>query len=345
MFIADPSLLVEGVASYRQSSWDRTGRNNDFLNLLAGQTVTLLEETGPGKICHFYWATVFASRFHHRQLVLRAYWDGEPTPSIEAPLGDLFCIPHCTVVPIQSLAAVVNPGSPGLLTFGANLYLPMPFATSARITLTYEPIPDHPADSILFWYHINLERHSRPPAGNTGRFHAQWRRENLTQASDPAFRNVQLWDGVNLDGRENYVALEAEGRGQMVGLHLQVDNVGGGWYGEGDDMVFVGGRPGDSSTHVRRGRASPAVSSPSNSSRVNPGVAPAHTKSAGSLAETDALPQSCFARSPRRVCIDGLLAQHSRHDSFWPSSLVMYFMKSQVSLGTLLPGDMPHISV
>lgn len=245
MFYADPSLLTEGVSSYRRSSWDRTGRNNDFLNLLAGQTVTLLEETGPGKICHFYWATVFASRFHYRQLVLRAYWDGEMQPSIEAPLGDLFCIPHCTPVPIHSLAAVINPGSPGLLTLGANLYLPMPFAESARITLTYEPIPDHLADSILFWYHINLERHSQPPAGNVGRFHAQWRRENLTQTSDPAFRNVQLWDGVNLDGRQNYVALQAEGRGQMVGLHLQVDNVGGGWYGEGDDMVFVDGQPGE----------------------------------------------------------------------------------------------------
>ena len=30
----------------------------------------------------------------------------------------------------------------------------------------------------------------------------------------------------------------------MVGLHLQIDNAGG-WYGEGDDMIFVDGRPGE----------------------------------------------------------------------------------------------------
>jgi hypothetical protein len=46
---------------------------------------------------------------------------------------------------------------------------------------------------------------------------------------------------VNLDGAANYVALEAKGRGQMVGLVLEVDNVAGGWYGEGDDMVYVDG--------------------------------------------------------------------------------------------------------
>ena len=244
MFFGDPSVLAEGVSSYRVSSWDRSGKNADFFLLAPGRSATLLDEKGPGKICHFYWATAFASRFHCRQLVLRAWWDGENTPSIEAPIGDLFCIPHCTPIPIHSLAAVVNPGSPALLTFGANLYLPMPFAKSARVTIDYEPIPDHPADPIYFWYHVNMERHRRAPADSVGRFHAQWRRENLTRTPDAAHKNVQLWDGVNLDGKENYVALEAEGRGQMVGLHLQVDNVGGGWYGEGDDMVFVDGRPG-----------------------------------------------------------------------------------------------------
>lgn len=30
--------------------------------------------------------------------------------------------------------------------------------------------------------------------------------------------NVQLHEGVNLDGADNYVALEASGAGQMIGL-------------------------------------------------------------------------------------------------------------------------------
>jgi hypothetical protein len=74
------------------------------------------------------------------------------------------------------------------------------------------------------------------------RFHAQYRQERPTvPAMEPA--NVQLHGGVNLDGAANYVALEAEGTGQMVGLVLEVENTAGGWYGEGDDMVFVDGEP------------------------------------------------------------------------------------------------------
>jgi len=245
VFNLDPSVIVEGASTYRISSWDRTGGNNDFAFLVPGSTTTLMEATGPGKVVQFYWATAFAGKFHFRQLILRAYWDGEAEASIECPIGDLFCIPHCKVVPIKSLGAVVNPGGNGFITFGANLYLPMPFATAAKITITYEPIPDHPADPIFFWYHINLERHDRPPAENVGRLHAQWRRENLTKSVDDSQKNAQLWAGLNTDGLENYVALEAEGMGQMVGLHLQIDNVAGGWYGEGDDMIFIDGKPGD----------------------------------------------------------------------------------------------------
>ena len=231
---SDLSRVLKGTRTFRCSSWDRSGANHDFLDLVPGERVTLLEAEGPGKVTHSYWTTINASRFHFRQLVLRAWWDGETTPSVEVPLGDLFCIPHCTPVPVRSLCAVVNPGSSDLLSWGSNLYLPMPFASSARIGLTYEAIPGVPADVMAFWYHIELEGYDQPLAADLGRFHAQWRRENLTKHTGEGEPNVPLWEGVNLDGRENYVALEAEGCGQMVGLHLQVDNVGGGWYGEAD---------------------------------------------------------------------------------------------------------------
>ena len=239
------SRVRSSARTYRRSSWDRSGANHDFLDLVPGERVTLLEAKGPAKITHLYWTTINASRFHFRQLVLRAWWDGEATPSVEVPLGDLFCIPHCTPVPVRSLCAVVNPGSSDMLSWGSNLYLPMPFSSSARIELTYEAVPGVPADGISFWYHVELEETSQPLAADVGRFHAQWRRENLTQPAGEGKPNVTLWDGVNLDGSGNYVALEAEGQGQMVGLHLQVDNVSGGWYGEGDDFIFVDGQPGE----------------------------------------------------------------------------------------------------
>ena len=148
--LPDPTRIVRGVQTFRQSSWDRSGRNHDFLDLQPGETVALLEADGPGRIAHVYWTTINASPFHFRQLVLRAWWDGEPFPSVEVPLGDLFLIPHCTPVDVRSLGAVVNPGQTELASWGANLYLPMPFAESARVELTYDPIPGDPNEMVRF---------------------------------------------------------------------------------------------------------------------------------------------------------------------------------------------------
>lgn len=239
----DPSIIQPGVRSWRVSSWDRSGRNRDWLALEPGATVTLLNEAGPARVTHFYWTTINGPAFQFRQLVLRAWWDNEPEPSIEAPLGDLFLIPHCLPQPLQSLGAVVNPGMAGVATWGSNLYLPMPFERSARIELSYDPLPGIPADTLPFWYHIELERNPGALPADSGRLHTQWRRTNPTACKPGASPNDPAWNGLNIGGTENYVALQAAGRGQMVGLHLQVDNLGGRWYGEGDDMVWVDSEP------------------------------------------------------------------------------------------------------
>jgi hypothetical protein len=39
------------------------------------------------------WLTVFPA--YWRRLVLRFYWDGEETPSVEVPVGDFFCNGWC----------------------------------------------------------------------------------------------------------------------------------------------------------------------------------------------------------------------------------------------------------
>ena len=66
---------------------------------------------------------------------------------------------------------------------------------------------------------------------------------------DPDNANVCLWGGANLDGAENYVIVEAEGRGHLAGILLNVDNVAGDWYGEGDDMIFIDGEKWPPSMH------------------------------------------------------------------------------------------------
>lgn len=235
-----------GARSRRASSWDRSGGNADFLVVGAGQTVTLMEHEGPGCVTHLYFAMVFPQLTDYRDAILRCFWDGETTPSVEVPLGDFFAVTHARIRLLQSAMVSVNPGMGS--THGMNAYFPMPFATGARITLEHRG--DAPLGGLFraLWYHIDYETYDEGPPDDTLRFHAQWRQERPTTAVGPQ-PNVQLHGATNTDGRENYVALEAEGRGQMVGLVLEINNVAGGWYGEGDDMVFVDGEAWPPSIH------------------------------------------------------------------------------------------------
>ncbi|HLB23879.1 MAG TPA: glycoside hydrolase family 172 protein [Dehalococcoidia bacterium] len=235
-----------GARSRRASSWDRSGGNMDFVTIGAGQTVTLLEHDGPGCVTHMYCALAFPEITDYRDAIVRCYWDGEATPSVEAPLGDFFGLAHGRIRLVRTAMSAVNPGFGS--SHGLHLYFPMPFATGARVTLEHRGGLPLGGNFPALWYHIDYEVYDAPPPDEALRFHAQFRQEKPTTALGDR-PNVQLHGGTNTDGAENYVALEAAGRGQMAGLLLQINNVAGGWYGEGDDMVFVDGETWPPSIH------------------------------------------------------------------------------------------------
>lgn len=237
---------LPGVTTHRSSSWDRTGGNDDFIRVAPHTTATLLDTDGPGCVTHVYTAMGGPELTDFRDAILRCYWDGEAEPSVEVPLGDFFAIAHGRVRTFTSHFVTVHPGMGA--SQGLTAYFPMPFATHARITL------ENRADTVLggpigsFWFHIEHERYGEPLPEDTLRFHAQYRQARpLLSATEPA--NTTLHAGLNLDGADNYVVLDAAGAGQMVGLVLEVENHGGGWYGEGDDMVFVDGETWPPSIH------------------------------------------------------------------------------------------------
>jgi len=235
-------MYLQDSSSARVSSYDRTGGNIDFRFIAPGKTLELADIPGAGCIRHIYF-TIGGPPHYLRDLVLRMYWDGETSPSVEVPFGDFFGLGHERVRFYRSLLVTVNQGTGIVGTYGFNSYFPMPFSDGARLTLTNEG--DQPVGAV--WYHIDYEKLDEIEP-NIGRFHAQWRRENTTTAIGEK-TNVTIHDGVNPDGKENYVILEAEGRGNFVGYFLNVDNVVGGWYGEGDDMIFIDGEEWPPSFH------------------------------------------------------------------------------------------------
>jgi len=207
----------------RVSSYDRTGGNDDYRPLAPGESLTLLDEAGPGEVSHVWMTIASDERFHLKKMVLRMYWDGETSPSVEAPVGDFFGLGLGDYFLYQSVPLSVG-GDKAL-----NCFFPMPFQKHARITLTNEGQRQAGA---VYW-NIDMRAYKSALPGDTLYFHAQYRQATPNKAFPE--------NKINLDGKENYVWMEAAGRGHFAGVTMSVVENQDGWWGEGDDMFFVDG--------------------------------------------------------------------------------------------------------
>jgi hypothetical protein len=218
----------------RISSYDRSGGNADARPVPPGQTYTMLDESGPGVITHVWITIASGETYHLKKLVLRAYWDGEETPSIETPVGDFFGLGLGDYFLYQSIPLSVAPEK------ALNAFFSMPFQKHARITLTNEG--SEKVDALYF--NIDYQHCNHPLAADTMYFHAQYRQEAPAKGWTSEWKNngdALVNNKPNLNGEGNYTWLEATGRGHFVGVTMSVLQNQDGWFGEGDDMFFIDG--------------------------------------------------------------------------------------------------------
>src|SRR5512136_796433 len=177
------------------------------VKISAGETALLADIAGSGAVQHM-WMTPTG---HWRFSILRLYWDGADTPSVECPVGDFFACGWQRYAQISSLAVCVNPAS------GLNCYWEMPFRKRCKITMTN--IAD---EAMTLYYQIDYTLTAVPD--DAAYFHAQFRRVNPL----PYKQVHTLLDGVR-------------GQGQYVGTYLAwgVNNCG--WWGEGEIKFYLDG--------------------------------------------------------------------------------------------------------
>jgi len=229
-------MFFKSYTSHRVSSFDRTGANDDGMSgnkIQPGESRTIAELQGPGVITHIWFTIATAEPFHLKRLVMRMYWDGETSPSVETPVGDFFGLGLGKYVMYES--GPLSVGSQKSL----NSYFPMPFRRSARIVITNDG--QRPVDA--FYFNIDYQRHRALP-DDVAYFHAQFRQAqpNKGWTTDWVSNGDAAVDKKpNLNGEGNYVILEAEGRGHFVGVTHSVLQNQSGWWGEGDDMMFIDG--------------------------------------------------------------------------------------------------------
>lgn len=179
---------------------------NPYINIKPGETVTLANISGPGAIQHIWMTPTGNWRFS----IIRFYWDDEATPSVEAPVGDFFCMGWGRYAQINSLPVCVNPGS------AFNCYWVMPFRKKCRITMTN--IDTKPM-TVYFQIDYTL---TQVPA-DAGYFHAQFHRANPTRGGIDT-----LVSGIR-------------GKGQYVGTYLAWGVHNNGWWGEGEIKFYIDG--------------------------------------------------------------------------------------------------------
>ena len=193
-------------AAYPARDLGQTWKVNPYIKIAGGEVFTIAEMDGPGAIQHI-WMTPTGN---WRSTIIRIYWDGETTPSVEAPVGDFFCMGWGQYAPLSSLAVCVNPGS------AFNCYWTMPFRKSCKITM--ENILD---EEMTLYYQIDYTLTDVPE--DAAYFHAQFRRTNPNLTSD-----YTMIDGI-------------KGKGHYVGTYMAWGVNNNGWWGEGEIKFFMDG--------------------------------------------------------------------------------------------------------
>jgi hypothetical protein len=219
---------------HRSSSGETTGGNADARTISPGETMTVLDADGPGMVSHIWFTIDDNESYAPKRIVLRMYWDGETTPSVETPIGDFFGLGNGLYYKWESL--MLSCGGDKAL----NSYFPMPYAHHARITVTNE---GKSSVNHLYW-NIDYRVDAQPLPKDTLYFHAQYRQAQPNHGwtgswyenGDPMVNYKR-----NLDGKDNYTWLEAQGHGQFVGVTMSVLQNQDGWFGEGDDMFQIDG--------------------------------------------------------------------------------------------------------
>ncbi|MBX3111536.1 MAG: DUF2961 domain-containing protein [Fimbriimonadaceae bacterium] len=194
--------------------------NADNYRVPPGATHVVMDEKGPGIITHMWftflgpgpqdWAPQGSA--DHQDMLLRIYYDGEPRPAVEAPLGDFFANAFGKRSEVKSLPVVVEDAD------SYNCFWRMPFRKSCRI----EVVNQGTKNINLLYYNIDwIEKKSLP--ADTPYFYAQYRQE------------------YPVEHGKDYTVLETTGKGHYVGTVLSVRTRSPSWFGEGDEKIYIDG--------------------------------------------------------------------------------------------------------
>lgn len=187
----------------------RTAAVGKRVEIKTGKSAVIARLQGPAAIYRFR-ARIFSGNKRQalRDLALRITWDNHTPASVWCPLGDFFGTSP-GINEYSSLPLGMEEDD------GYYSYWAMPFARNALVELVNDGELDI---SIAYRIVYGPVRWNR----NIGYFHAKWRRDDPCKTFD-------------------WPLLETRGRGRYCGAMLTIWNPERGWWGEGDEKIWVDG--------------------------------------------------------------------------------------------------------
>ncbi|MHC4355089.1 MAG: glycoside hydrolase family 172 protein, partial [Planctomycetota bacterium] len=210
--LSEITRTIEGKTRRASSGLFDPESNQDAYHIGPGETAVLPMLNGPGEIRHMWFTIAGRDRRYPRALVLRIYWDGAETPSVETPIGDFFAAGN-------GMRANVNSQPIQVTSYGRalNCYWRMPFRKTARIELTNEG-----RNRLTVYWQFDWMELPRVP-DDMLYFHARYRQEFPARSFSP------------------YVIFEGQGDGHYVGTVFSIQCSYGSWFGESDDRFYIDG--------------------------------------------------------------------------------------------------------
>ncbi|MHB8970107.1 MAG: glycoside hydrolase family 172 protein [Pirellulaceae bacterium] len=213
------SAEEQAALSAAVEAWSHPGRDpkprlpgqqtiTKTITIAPGETAELCALQSPGVIRAIRARVESKQRYAWRKLVLQGVWDHAQWPQVSTPLGPFFGFDWETAeygsVPV------------GCLEGQAYQYFPMPFRKAANLSLTNYLEAPATMEYQIEWAAVP----QLPKEKDLTYFYARWRHEPDSRTFDYSF-------------------LETAGRGHFVGVSLPIDHPLGGWWGEGDEKVWV----------------------------------------------------------------------------------------------------------
>lgn len=210
------------------ASENRGAKGHAFDTIPVGGTHTLANIRGAGTIDRIWMTIEDRSPEALRGLKLEMFWDGAAAPAVSVPLGDFFLHGAGEMVPMET-ELFASPEGRSFVS-----YVPMPFRTGARISITNES-----GKSVnLIFFEINYRSLKAQPK-EALYFHAWWSRDRATTL-----------------GQDFRILPRIKGRGRFLGANVTVltnpvyEKT---WWGEGEVKIALDGDRSNAPTLVGTG--------------------------------------------------------------------------------------------